>query len=62
MLRVARIQEDIKRIRNLNIDADGQSINMVLARLEYNLTRAYFRYASYTRFGLVNPDYYYNNL
>ena len=62
MLRVARIQEDIKRIRNLNIDADGQSINMVLARLEYNLTRAYFRYASYTRFGLVNPDYFYNNL
>lgn len=62
MLRADKIQADVERIRNLHVGDDGHDINMVLARLEYNLTRAFFRYASYMRFGLVNPDFFYNNL
>ena len=62
MLRIAEIQEDMERIRQLHVGVDGgENINVVLARLEYNLTRAYFRYAAYMRFGIINPDYFYNN-
>lgn len=60
MLRVVQIENDIQCIRTLNIDSDNDGINMIMARLEYNLTRAYFRYAVGMRYGFVNPDYFYN--
>lgn len=61
MLRATQIEKDLERIRTLHIDDDG-GINKVMARLEYNLTRAYFRYAVGMRYGFVNPDYLYNRL
>lgn len=60
MLRVDQIEEDLDRIRTLDIGEDEKDINLVMARLEYNLTRAYFRYAVGMRYGFVNPDYIYN--
>lgn len=63
MLKVEQIKEDLNRIKNLNVSLNGiNDINNVLARLEYNLTRAFFRYSLGLRYGLINPDYLYNNL
>lgn len=62
MFRAEQIEEDIERIRNLDVPVAGDDINAVMARLEYNLTRAYFRYSAGQNFGFVNPDYLYNNL
>lgn len=61
MLRTSRIEEDIRRMHYLDVDDGENNINAVMARLEYNLTRAYFRYSASLRFGLVNPDRIYNN-
>ena len=41
---------------------DDNRINDVMARLEYNLTKAYLRYTSGQRFGFVNPSYVFNQL
>ena len=61
MLRVPQIEEDLARIRSLDVGEGGDdALNMVMARFEYNLTRAYFRYAVGMRYGFVNPDYVYN--
>lgn len=60
--RVSQIEKDIKRIRDLDFSYPDDDINFVIARLEYNLTKAYFRYAAGQYFGFVNPDYLYNNL
>lgn len=60
MFRVVQIEKDIERIRNL--DVISEDINLVMARLEYNLTRAYLRYSAGQHYGLVNPDYLYNSL
>lgn len=57
--RVREIAEDLDRLRTLQV---GQSINRVLARLEYNLTKAYLRYVMGQRFGFVNPQYVFNRL
>lgn len=54
MYRIEQIERDINRMRQLDF-SDGNSINSVIARLEYNLTRAYLRYTSGQYFGLVNP-------
>lgn len=62
MLRVSQIKEDLDNIRNLNVSDDNDNINAVLARLEYNLTKALIRYSVGLRFGIVNPDHLYNNL
>lgn len=62
MLRVTQISDDIECLRNLNIVDGDEDINVVMARVEYNLTRAYLRYTTCLRFGLVNPDHLYNNL
>lgn len=61
MLRVSQIEKDIKAIRNLDVIDSDDDINMIMARLEYNLTRAYFRYSVGQNFGFVNPDYLYNH-
>lgn len=48
-------------MRTLQIDGESGDINMLMARLEYNLTKSYLRYSSILRFGISNPDYLYNN-
>ncbi len=63
MLKIRQIEEDLSRIRNLDVDDGGENgVNKVLARLEYNLTKAFVRYFSGLRFGLLNPNYLYNNI
>lgn len=56
--RVSEIEHDLKTARSLSL-ADGSShgdnINKVYARLEYNLTKALYRYAAGQRFGYTNP-------
>ena len=59
-LKVRQIDRDIRLIRSLDVLDKSCDINMIMARLEYNLTKAYFRYSSTLRFGLVNPDHLYN--
>ena len=62
MIRIFQIGKDLELMHNLDVDGTENKINAVAARLEYNLTRAYFCYSSYIRFGIINPDYFYNNL
>lgn len=59
--RVHQIEKDLSRIRNLDIP-QGVSINRIMGRLEYNLTKAYLRYSSGQRFGYMNPTYVFNRL
>lgn len=56
------ISADLKRIRTLDFDDSVNTVNDVAARLEYNLTRGYVRYAAGQRFGFVNPQYLLNRL
>ena len=59
------IRGDLRRVRELDFDADGDSrngINRVYARLEYNLTKAFLRYTEGMRFGFVNPYDAFNRL
>ena len=62
MLRTNQICRDIKQIRLLDGFELKGHINKVMARLEYNLTRAYLRYAAGQMYGFVNPDKLYNNI
>lgn len=61
-LRVRQIADDIRRLRSLDVHGQGGEINKIMARVEYNLTRAYIRYSSGQMFGFVNPDKLYNNI
>ncbi|MBO4785872.1 MAG: L,D-transpeptidase, partial [Prevotella sp.] len=56
IFRVAQIEEDLEKVRNLDFDESSNSVNKVLARLEYNLSRAFMRYSSGQNFGFVNPS------
>jgi hypothetical protein len=56
------IENDIQRIRNLDFDKDGNTINDVMARLEFRLTKAYLRYVTGQSFGFTNPYYMFNKL
>jgi murein L,D-transpeptidase YcbB/YkuD len=60
--RVQQIQSDLKRMRTLDFDTAHNNINKVMARLEYNLTKAYLRYVTGQRFGYFNPRYIFNKL
>lgn len=60
--KVQRIKDDLRRFRNLDFDTLDNKINKVLGRLEYNLTKAYLRYATGQRFGFINPKYIFNKL
>ena len=51
---VDEIERDMKRLRTLDFDAQN-SLNVVAARLEYNLTKAFTSYAAGQRFGFTNP-------
>ena len=55
LFRVAQIEEDLEKVRNLDFDESTNNVNKVLARLEYNLSRAFMRYSSGQNFGFVNP-------
>lgn len=60
--KVQRIKGDLRRFRNLDFDTLDNKIDKVLGRLEYNLTKAYLRYATGQRFGFINPKYVFNKL
>ena len=59
--RLAQIERDLKRVRSLDFSGDEHDISHVLARLEYNLTKAYFTYAAGQGYGFVNPQYVLNH-
>ena len=58
---VEQIEKDIDCVRNLAYD-NKHTINKVLGRLEYNLTKAYLRYTTGQRFGYLNPTYLFNHI
>lgn len=58
---VFQIESDINSVRSLGFDAQ-HSVNVVLGRLEYQLTKAYLRYVTGQRFGYLNPNYIFNRL
>lgn len=61
--RVEYIRKDIETLKNLSFEAGGKnSVNRVLARLEYNLTKAFLRYAVGQRYGFLNPNELFNRL
>ena len=59
---VKNIENDLQRLRDLQLGEGMEDINHVLARLEYRLTRSYLRYAGGQRFGYVNPTFVLNRL
>lgn len=60
--RLPQIEADLRRAHNLEFDDGRNTISRVYARLEYNLTKSFFRYAAGQRFGFVNPKQLYNKL
>lgn len=56
-----QIEEGIRRVRNLDFD-ENNDINKVLGKLEYQLTKAYLRYAIGQRFGYMNPTFVFNQV
>ncbi len=60
--RYYRIKQDLSRLRKLDFDEKDNNINNVLARLEYNLTKAYSLYCAGLRYGFVNPAHVLNRL
>lgn len=58
---VKEIESDLVRLRNLQFD-EHNTINLVMARLEYYLTKAYFRYTAGQRFGYMNPSFVFNRV
>lgn len=59
---VELIERDVVRFRNLDFDDDKNTVSKVLARLEYRLTKAYFRFVVGQRFGYVSPYIAFNSL
>ena len=59
---VKTIEQDLQRLRSLAFDEQKNSINHVIARLEYALTKACMRYTYGHRFGFVNPHRAFNYL
>lgn len=62
LFRIGQIKEDMEAIRDLNVGDGRHSINHLLARIEYNLTRSYLRYATGQHYGFINPNNIYNKL
>lgn len=56
-----QIRRDLQRMRSLDFDKHNTA-SKVVARLEYNLTKAYLRYVCGQRFGFVNPTDVFNRL
>jgi len=59
---VSAIEDDLRRMRQLDFIIDRDEINKVSARLEYRLTKSCFRYCYGQRFGFVNPYKIFNHL
>ena len=51
---VKEIKDDLQRFKDLDFDAT-HTVNDVIARLEYNLTKAYLTYVAGQQYGFVNP-------
>ncbi|MBR1889878.1 MAG: L,D-transpeptidase family protein [Alloprevotella sp.] len=56
------LESDIKAVHDLAFDSIGQNINEILARLDYNLSRAYVRYTVGQRYGFMQPEKIFNRL
>ena len=59
--RVGQIQKDLAVLHQLSLGDDNNDINHVLARLEYNLTKAFLCYSAGQSFGFMNPRYALNH-
>ena len=59
---LSEIESDLDIVHKLAFDSVGQSINEVLPRLDYHLTKAYVRYTVGQRYGFVRPDKVFNRL
>lgn len=57
---LSEIESDLDIVHKLAFDSVGQSINEVLPRLEYHLTKAYVRYTIGQRYGFIRPDQVFN--
>lgn len=60
--RIGKIDADLRRARELRFDGEANGASSVYARLEYNLTKAYFRFATGQYFGYSNPSRLLNRL
>ena len=56
------IEQDLNVVRQLAFDSLSMDINEVLPRLDYNLTKAYVKYVTGTRYGFVQPAKLLNRL
>lgn len=59
---VDEINHDLQLLRNLELGGENPTVNKVLARLEYRLTKSFLRYAVGQRFGFMNPTYVLNRI
>ena len=59
---IPQIAADLNIIHHLAFDSLGQDINEVLPRLDYNLSKAYVKYVTGTRYGFTRPARLYNRL
>ena len=59
---VPQIASDLAIVHALAFDSLGVSINEVLPRLDYHLSKAYVRYTTGLRYGFVRPDKLFNRL
>lgn len=59
--RLSDIESDLNKLNRLHLEK-GENINLLLARLEYNLTAAYLHYVCGMNFGFVDPRPILNNL
>ena len=59
---VDAIASDLERVHAQQFDSVEGGINKLLARLDYNLTRAYMRFVVGQRAGFMNPEHAFNHL
>ena len=59
---IPQISDDLAIVHQLSFDSLGVSINEVLPRLDYHLSKAYARYVIGQRYGFVSPDKLLNRL
>ena len=59
---VPQIARDLFVVHKLAFDSLGIDINELLPRLDYNLSRAYVRYATGQRYGFMRPSKVFNSL
>ena len=59
---LSQIARDLETVHKLAFDSVGQSINEVLPRLDFLLSKAYVRYVAGQRYGFTRPDRLLNRL